>query len=423
MADWSQLPNDLLHLISIRLHSPLDVVRFRSICFTWRSATTSPKNHCLPPRIPFIPVGEEGNSSGYYYTLLKRTVFLFKSPKINIQTDPSATWIIKIEHGYVSDNLIKFYDPLSGYPFIHLPYNFPKGSNLLDFRVIELKEEYVLDFDYLTHGSGYNTRKVAFSCLDSNANDFVLLSIIAFGYLAMFKSSDQKWTKFPSSYDDVILYKGKFYAVDESGRTVLVVGLDSKINVVGVPAVYADDGGHGYVRWISWNKFLVESKGELLLVYMYLSFASEVRNYKFNVFKLDEVNKEWIEVNNLDDRVLFLSTKRGFAASAEDLSLFRGNYIIFVDDFENILRVFDLENGSTQPLRKFPQFDKLYLPSWMNLEEIYNRKIEENNTKNGKDDDTGYKRKRSNKVATLGMRAAASARQSLLLVLQVTFYL
>ncbi|XVF51968.1 hypothetical protein PTKIN_Ptkin04bG0226900 [Pterospermum kingtungense] len=77
----------------------------------------------------------------------------------------------------------------------------------------------------------------------------------------MFKSSDQKWTKLTSRYDDVIFYKGNFYAVDTSGRTVLVVGLDSEISVVRVPGVYVDDGGHGYVDWISWNKFLVESKG------------------------------------------------------------------------------------------------------------------------------------------------------------------
>ncbi|XVF51991.1 hypothetical protein PTKIN_Ptkin04bG0229200 [Pterospermum kingtungense] len=129
----------------------------------------------------------------------------------------------------------------------------------------------------------------------------------------MFKSRDQKWTKIqdtPSRYDDVILYKGNFYAVDTRGRTVLV-GLDSQTSVVGVPAVYTNGGVYDDVKsykgnlyvvdargnavlWSSSNKFLLESKDELLFVDKYLSFIVEedlcaCKYYKFNIYKLDEV--------------------------------------------------------------------------------------------------------------------------------------
>ncbi|XVF51972.1 hypothetical protein PTKIN_Ptkin04bG0227300 [Pterospermum kingtungense] len=189
---------------------------------------------------------------------------------------------------------------------------------MLDYRVIELGEEYVF---YRSNTDLVCMEKVVFSYLDGNANDFVLLSIYGYGKLAMFKSSDQKWTEIrdtPSCCDDVILYKGNFYAVDTWGRTMLVE-LDSKTSVVGVPAVYANYvGGYDDVRlydgnlyvvdargnavlWESSNKFLIESKGELLFVDKYLSFKVEkglyARKYcKFNIYKLDEVNTSLIHL-------------------------------------------------------------------------------------------------------------------------------
>ena len=112
---------------------------------------------------------------------------------------------------------IQLLNPLSRSRFDSLPDNFPKPLNLLDFRVFEFGEEYVLH--YLNHlsylgdvGNLYMEKKVL-SCLDDNVNDFVLLTIHVSGKLAMIKSSDKKWTiiqDMHSPYDDVILYEGNF---------------------------------------------------------------------------------------------------------------------------------------------------------------------------------------------------------------------
>ncbi|XP_022748527.1 F-box protein SKIP23-like [Durio zibethinus] len=395
MADWTQLPKELLDLISKRLDTSFDVVRFRSVCSTWRSAVTSPKRHRLAPRFPVIPDDGGIADTSLGFSLSKRTVFLLGSSKTNTQTDVSTSWVIKIED--VPNNRIQLLNPLSRSRFDSLPNNFPKALNLLDFRVFELGEEYVLHYlnhlGYLGDVGNLYMEKVVLTCLDNNVNDFVLLTIHVSGKLAMFKSSDKKWTiiqDMPSPYDDVILHGGNFYAVDNTGRTVLV-GLDFEVSVVGVPVFGGD------------KKFLVESKGELLLVDMYLGIEAEEGSYswagsgfveeyfanlafymnertvRFKVFKLDEVGKEWVEVKNLDDRVLFLGDDCTFAASVEDLSVCRGNCIIFVDNFFYSLGaedgpsercdvgVFDLENGSIGPLQKFPQFSKLFWPppSWI----------------------------------------------------------
>ncbi|XVF68001.1 hypothetical protein PTKIN_Ptkin10aG0167500 [Pterospermum kingtungense] len=366
MADWTQLPGDLLHLISKRLHSPLDVVRFRSVCSTWRSLITFPGLHRLAPSFLFIPANDgPWKKSSDYFTLSKRIVFLIGSSKASIQTEPSTPWIIKIEHVRVP-TMIRFLNPLSKSVYDSFPYNFPKGFNSLDFRVLQLGEEYVIDI--------YN-RKVVLSCSDCNVNDFVLLSVSDYGRLAMLKSSDQRWTKIHRDtsfrrYDDVIFYKGNFYAVDSDGRT-LVVGLDSETSVVGEPVGVPVNGGR--------RKYLVESKGELFLVAMYSSLVIG----RPRVFKFDEVGKEWIEVNNLNDRVLFLGIGCAFAALAEDLSVCRGNFIVFVNSIKPSgawdVRVFDLVDGSIRPLWKFPQLDKLFSPpsSWISGKKSWKDQIAE----------------------------------------------
>ncbi|XVF67995.1 hypothetical protein PTKIN_Ptkin10aG0166900 [Pterospermum kingtungense] len=280
-------------------------------------------------------------------------------------------------HVHVPSHRIRFLNPLSKSHYDFRPYIFPKGFNSLDFRVLQLGEEYVLD--YSNHRTMFldidiDMKKVALSFLDSNGNDFVLLPINGCGDLAMFKASDQKWTNIEKEegtlfgYDDVTLYKGKFYAVSTTGRTV-VVGLDSEISEVGKP--------------VSGSKkmFLVESKGELLLVAKYPSLefeedSSSAWTGRFRVYKLDEAGKKWIEVNNLDNCVLFMGINSAFAAPAEDLSVCRGNHIVFFNIFKPFgdwcVCVFDLENDSVGPLSKFPQLGKLFsLPSsW-----IFSRKL------------------------------------------------
>jgi hypothetical protein len=226
--------------------------------------------------------------------------------------------------------------------------------------------------------------KVVFMCLGSESSDFVLLTIHVSGKLAMFKSVEKRWTiihDMPSPYDDVILFKGRFYAVDGTGRTV-VVGLNSNPSLAANP-VYGGD-----------KKYLVESNGELLVVDMYLSTDQEEvdwdgdeevsqvqldgclyeRTVKFKVYKVDEGGQRLVQMKSLGDRVLFLGDDCTFSALASDLSGCKGNCIYFTDNFfytsgeeEGTFKgrdigVFDLDNGSIAPLSDYPESSKLFWP-------------------------------------------------------------
>jgi len=120
---------------------------------------------------------------------------------------------------------------------------------------------------------------------------------------------------------DICVFKDRFYAVNKIGRTV-AFGPHYSVQLV---VEYVDGGD---------MKFLVESEGELLLVDIYDShcfgFPSE-DGLKLNVFRLDEKVKEWVKLTSLGDRILFLGNGCSFSAFASDLSVVKGNCVIFID--------------------------------------------------------------------------------------------
>jgi hypothetical protein len=286
-------------------------------------------------------------------------------------------------------------NPLSRSQLKSLPLDFPKVMNLLNFQVIDLGHEYVLHYinfkpfasSSLGDVGSLYMEKVVFMCLGSETETdvFALLTIHVSGKLALFMSEDKRWSiinDMPSPYDDVVLFKDEFYAVDSNGRTVLVE-LSSNLSLVAEPVFGGD------------KKFLVESDGQLLLVDMYLSvdFGDDVdvfedvdevfdkfireRTVRFKVFKLNWEGKRWVEVTSLGDRVLFLGDDCTFSALASDLSGCKGNCIFFRDnnfymtgeegDVNGVFRgrdigVCDLDNGSIKPLVDYPEYSKLFWP-------------------------------------------------------------
>jgi hypothetical protein len=228
--------------------------------------------------------------------------------------------------------------------------------------------------------------KAVVKYLDSDASEyrFVLLTIHVSGKVAVFRSWDRAWTvinDMPSPYDDVFLFDGRFFAVDNNGRTVVVDFTSSKLTLAANPVFGGD------------KKFLIESCGEMLLVDMYLSveevdgdpgsaeenFEHHViymneRTVKFKVFKFVEREKLWAEVTELGDKMLFLGDDCTFSASASEiLPLCGGSSVVFNGNVFNEdsslgtmqgrdSGVFDFSTGKIEPLYKRPDYAKLFWP-------------------------------------------------------------
>ncbi|KAI4350240.1 hypothetical protein L6164_004713 [Bauhinia variegata] len=385
MADWSQLPKELVQVIAERLEkeSEFYVLRFRSVCSSWRSSVPI-KHHPLPARFPILTNDSKSDACGSFY-LSKRTIFLVAAPRNLSRLNPDP-WLVKIgedDHGRK-----QHFDLLSRFRIKPPHMDFPKVLDINELPVLELAQEYVLNPNGFRNSiedaaASLYREKVVFMWLNSGKEQFVLLTIHVSGKLALFKSDDKEWTIIPymfTPYDDVIAFKRKLYAVDSIGRTV-VVGLDSNLSLVAEPVFGGD------------KKFLVESNDDLLLVDKYLSPASDQdsiisdefdeeiegstceRAARFSVFKLEEETNKWLALKSLGNRILFLGDDCTFSASVADLSISKGNCIIFLDDFlylygeQSGIGFFNLDDGKIFPLSDYPGYFKLFCPppDWVRL--------------------------------------------------------
>lgn len=279
------------------------------------------------------------------------------------------SWVIKIEEDV--PGMAHLVNPLSTFQFRDFPPFFSKTFDFSGVRVSELGQEYVLQ--YMNHRpsgeadeGSLHKGKVAFSST-SNGDDFVMLTIHVSGKLAMFRHGNKKLMiidDIPSPCDDLVFFNGDFYAVDKTGRTVVVaIGSPPVLSLV-ADSVFG--GG---------KKSLVESNGELLMVDTYFDVVVHGimgKAVSFKVFKLDQIRHVWVEVDNLGDRILFLGEKSSFSAAASEFCGCAGNCIYYTnsfffpryqeDDAYTGIGIFNLENGNTSPLSSFPDYAKVIWP-------------------------------------------------------------
>ncbi|KAK6916781.1 Domain unknown function DUF295 [Dillenia turbinata] len=383
MADWTQFPKDLLALIAKKLDSQINTIRFRSVCSAWRSSI-SPKSQTLY-RFPILPNDAFSYSTSGFY-LSKRTIYLIRLP------NNESSWLIKVEQIEENGNgfspvRVNLLCPLSNFPLVS--YLSTRALDFWDFRVSELGVEYVLQYINSNPDMFFNAdvgnlymEKVALADLNVGIHDYVLLTIHVSGKLVLFRSGDKNWTiigDLRSPYDDVLLYDGKFYAVDSTGRTVLV-HIDEKLDVV-AESLFGGD-----------KKCLVELNGELMLIDMYMNMSNEddlnnegndltammiyfvlERTVKFKVYKLDWELHKWIEVKSLGDKVLFWADNCVFSALASDLPGCKGSCIYFTDNFyphkidtaswmDNNIGVYSLEDDKVLRFDDDPSCSKMFRP-------------------------------------------------------------
>lgn len=217
----------------------------------------------------------------------------------------------------------------------------------------------------------------------TSSSDIAVLVIQNSGNLALFKPGDEKWTLSDDSvapFDDIINFKGKFYAVDRAGRLIMLA-----CSLEGMEIVLA-------LTSSGKRKHLVESSGDLFLVDRYIENEDNLMvckdvfgfieepglnfTYHFDIFKLNEQEHSWVVVESLPDRVLFVGD-HCFSVAAKEFHGSNGNLIYFRDGYYAATRrvyvqpkglyghdtcVFTLENGGIGPLDAFPGYADMYWP-------------------------------------------------------------
>ncbi|PIA63539.1 hypothetical protein AQUCO_00201110v1 [Aquilegia coerulea] len=140
-------------------------------------------------------------------------------------------------------------------------------------------------------------------------------------------------------FSDILFYKGMLHGLTQMNELVIFEiheNLKPTYSILNVlPMERPTESGARLV-----NNYLVESCGELLMVYRFRnSFRGENsirRNtMKFLVFKLDRTGdiRRWVEVKSIGDQMIFLGRNSSICLSARGIPGIRGNCIYFTDDY------------------------------------------------------------------------------------------
>ena len=362
-ADWSELPQELLNLISQRIDNEIDLIRFRSICTKWRSFSI-PNHHRDILTIKFPLNIDSITNKTQFCDLSKHSFFLIKPPPQTL----IHPWLTKITQN--STGKIKRYLPLRR-------HSSPSPSPVFDFNNFSLIH-LVTNFVYSRHNTEYalygkvKPAKVVAATSYGN-KPIIVASFNCTGeeQLVVFKYGDENWKVIPEIsvyFGDICVFKGQCYVVDKTGQTVTVGPGDSTVQLVAESLLAGED-----------IKFLVERKGDLLLADVYdREINEEADDYDYDydrgridMFKLNEKEKKWMKLATLGDRVLFLGSLCSFSASASDLCVPKGNCVIIMDDIftcePSLGYFFDLDDGRPLPLFDYPEYSKLFWPppKWM----------------------------------------------------------
>ncbi|OMO98640.1 hypothetical protein COLO4_13786 [Corchorus olitorius] len=207
---------------------------------------------------------------------------------------------------------------------------------------------------------------------DCNPYGFVLMAIYGEKReLAYYKAGSKTWTKLDeagSYFDDVLWYKGDFYAVNEYGKVLLVCqpGSDSDSDSDPNPLMVGEIAPPWLLRGS--KVYLVVMAGYLCAIVRFLkdspnpTLGYETR--KFELFMVDEF-RNWTRFGKANDWAFFLGQNESKALSVEDFKELKGSCIYFTDDNWESYKfgiagghdsgVFDMAEECFQPLQSSHQ--------------------------------------------------------------------
>ncbi|KAL5723497.1 hypothetical protein ACHQM5_006892 [Ranunculus cassubicifolius] len=323
--DWSQLPNDLLTLIGQKVNKLNDLYCFLSVCKSWRETnihfpqspwliffnseietrTNRRQKNENPPLCGLVGLGEQNVHE-----------LDLPEPK-EIQCVGSTGNFLILKEG---DLRITLFNPFSRVA-THLP---PVES---------------LRF---------------FGKLATRNTDGVVMAIVrkVVSMLLVARPGDTYWTevrKCVHILHDIILYKNRFYTVNDQGEvTTWDVGLSPKVPIKDMQLSMALRDSLGAEK-----NYLVEWLGELLLVIKYRMHKNRKRRFK--VYQLNSRSLKWNELLNLRNYSLFLGKNTSVSVLAS--GSIKENCIYYTDDRDfksdkswgHDMGVFNMEGNDIQP--------------------------------------------------------------------------
>ncbi|ESQ31948.1 hypothetical protein EUTSA_v10005528mg [Eutrema salsugineum] len=371
MWDWSELPTEIIHMISLRIDNPFDLIHFRSVCSWWRSSSLATFRPVPSHRCP-LPADVGGCGDDCH--ILRTRVYLITSVS---RDPPPRFWLFKLqeeENGAFALQCLFGSGTSSefrcSYPSLSL--------DLLNSQVTELAQEHVACYTSwcdLFDEVGYpykGVESIGYMQLDAENKEFMILGRLSFQGLGMYRSFEQRWTEIetttPLFAHRITSFNGNFYVIDPAGVTLVVK-----------PTLEVSSFQRSRPCDKTRRRWLVKSEDKLLLVEMCTKNRNEYVTPKLLAekgwFEVSELNKErndWIKVEDLGGRVLFLDYDCSLSCLPNQVPGFRPNSIIFMGIFgcyTNRHESFEVFEFGEQGFRSFgdiPEYIRLFpSPPWM----------------------------------------------------------
>ncbi|XP_078150113.1 putative F-box/kelch-repeat protein At5g24040 [Carex rostrata] len=331
--NWSELPQEILHLFSKKLPDISDFIRFRAVCKRWHfSAPVTDPPRQLPWLLEFREGGPEEdceNAIIRFYCLSSgkvHTIFCPGSRPARLK-GPAFRYLLASHSTSYQKYLL---NPLT-HDEIWTPWVNVCGSP-----------------DYIGPDTIEGGDIVVISGDAEVGNYFELEDMGEYdpgpNIMAFWRPGADDWVYVEGAGNSAnAFYMGQYFSNDEeTGITNVIDIATKKLAYQVAPPESTNPLLKGYT-------LMVESGGKILRLFQYY----EAEECHFDIYCLyfgdGEGKPCWVKIADIGDQMLFMQYYRGLSFSASNFSGFKGNCIYFLKEGKYLCR-YDIGDGTTEVL-------------------------------------------------------------------------
>ncbi|KAL2902286.1 hypothetical protein RDABS01_027368 [Bienertia sinuspersici] len=389
MADWSQLPQELIEQIALKLDTLEDFVVFATICRPWNNALTSLKEHeRFPKLMPWLLLSFNPNRNIHYnldlFDPCKDKCYRFNLPEAYNRRcwGTSLGWILTLGLDleiHLLNPITKASIRLPPQPLLTPVLTDPDDSDLWKIQLYYIKRVFVfkspIDGQLIVFVVHYDDNVLSFVKPGDSSWIPIELQVPSSEYLRGDNSSN--WNQIIQLHNvmDITYWNGAFVIVSKFGGFTFLdlnqIAQQQQPCLVQdyplIPLEISNIENNNEARI-----YLVECNSDLLMV---LRFKAEFvdsqeddddysdlipvdyETINFKVYRHSpgfDMDRGWEELHDLGDLAIFVGSHSTMCVTASSVANCRGNNIYFTDDDYHVctrrdMGVFDMKTGTIEP--------------------------------------------------------------------------
>ncbi|KAJ4819073.1 F-box family protein [Rhynchospora pubera] len=300
--DWSHLPQLVVQLISEKVKSIIDYVRFRAVCQPWRSASLSKPCH-LPPQLPWLIklqwyiYGKKDDGIRLFYDPWESKIHKIHLPETNDMNCYASYrgWLLIAATGGRSRKVFLI-NPLTR-SRIDLPPFITPVKHLGGFCDNPCD---VASYPYIYFST---TCKMTFS-MDLTDPDCLVMLFLSWQVILCCKVGDPCWTQVDVCFNslgnliDVTYYNGRFYLLHKKAMEIIESNKPKERTVYNfepkIEAIY---------------KYLLEGKSGVYII--------ACNFFKYDLYQFEEKPLKLKQIKDTSNTIFFLDRHLSLALCSD----------------------------------------------------------------------------------------------------------